>query len=512
MAVDSKIQPPSGGLEAVLPNQTTPWYKQAHLLKLNGLILGLVCFQSAIGYDGSLLNGLQSLPQWSDFMDHPSGEWSGFINAIYFIGFFVACPPSSWLANKYGRRLPALLGFIPLAIGTGLQTGAQTEAEWIAGRFILGIPTAMFATSIPLLITEIAYPSHRSVITALTNTNYFIGGIMAAWTCYGTRNYTDWAWRIPTILQIALPLVALPALIMVPESPRWLVSVGREDAARETLGNLHAGGDANHPLVDFELHEITTAIESEKQAEKSSSWASLVSTPAHRRRLFITASLAIYSQWVGNGVVSYYLSTVLATVGITSVTDQTLIMGCLQIWSFLAAVAGASCVERLGRRVLLMISCAVMLVSFVLITAMSGSFAQTGSRSVGVTMIPFVFLFNAGYAIAITPLQVAYPLELWPFQLRGRGISAAWMIMILALIFNVFVNPIALSAIGWKYYIVYVALLVSYGFVIFFFYPETRGRTLEEISVIFGDAPEGLYSDELETKQVIEKVEVKHLD
>jgi hypothetical protein len=103
-------------------------------------------------------------------------------------------------------------------------------------------------------------------------------------------------------------------------------------------------------------------------------------------------------------------------------------------------------------------------------------------------------------------------LELWPFQLRGRGISAAWMIMILALIFNVFVNPIALSAIGWKYYIVYVVLLVSYGFVIFFFYPETRGRTLEEISVIFGDAPEGLYSDELDTKQVIEKADVKHLD
>jgi hypothetical protein len=90
--------------------------------------------------------------------------------------------------------------------------------------------------------------------------------------------------------------------------------------------------------------------------------------------------------------------------------------------------------------------------------------------------------------------------------------SAAWMIMILALIFNVFVNPVALTAIGWKYYIVYVALLVSYGFVIFFFYPETGGRTLEEISVIFGDAPEGLYSDELEPKQVVEKADVKHLE
>jgi hypothetical protein len=85
------------------------------------------------------------------------------------------------------------------------------------------------------------------------------------------------------------------------------------------------------------------------------------------------------------------------------------------------------------------------------------------------------------------------------------------MIMISALIFNVFVNPIALAAIGWKYYIVYVVLLVSYGLVIFFFYPETKGRTLEEISVVFGDAPDGLYETEDPTK-VTEKADVKHLD
>lgn len=127
----------------------------------------------------------------------------------------------------------------------------------------------------------------------------------------------------------------------------------------------------------------------------------MISTKAHRRRLLITGTLAVYSQWVGNGVVSYYLSTVLATVGITSVTDQTLIMGCLQIWSFLCACAGALCVERMGRRILLMLSCAIMLVSFILITALSGSFAETGSKSVGTAMIPFIFLFNGGYGIAM---------------------------------------------------------------------------------------------------------------
>ncbi|RGP76673.1 lactose permease [Fusarium longipes] len=490
MGVDNNSQPSMGGIMAVLPNPTTPWYKQSHLAKLNGLILGLVCFQSAIGYDGSLLNSLQSFPQWNTFMGNPTGEWSGFINCTYFIGFIVACPPSSWLANKYGRRMPIFLAFIPLALGVGLQTSAQSRAQWIAGRFILGLPTGMFATAVPLLITEIAYPSQRSVVSALMNCNYFVGGIIASWASYGTRNYDDWAWRIPTVLQIALPLVGLPALIMTEESPRWLVSMGREEEARRILAKLHAGGDLNHPLVDFELHEIITAIESEKQATKSTSYMTLVSTKAHRRRFFITLTLAVYCQWVGNGVVSYYLATVLSTVGITSVTDQTLINGCLQIWSLIAACTGAI---------------------FILITALSGSFANTGSNAVGITMIPFIFLFNAGYGVAITPLQVAYPLELWPFQLRSRGMSALWIIMISALIFNVFVNPIALAAIGWKYYIVYVALLVSYGLVIFFFYPETKGRTLEEISVVFGDAPDGLYETEDSTKMT-EKADVKHLD
>lgn len=173
-------------------------------------------------------------------MGNPTGEWSGFINCSYFIGFIVACPPSSWLANRFGRRIPIFVAFIPLAIGVGLQTSAQSEAQWIAGRFILGLPTGMFATAVPLLITEIAYPSQRSVVSALMNCNYFVGGIIASWASYGTRHYDDWAWRIPTLLQIALPLCGLPALIMVDESPRWLISMGREEEARRILAKMHA--------------------------------------------------------------------------------------------------------------------------------------------------------------------------------------------------------------------------------------------------------------------------------
>lgn len=84
-----------------------------------------------------------------------------------------------------------------------------------------------------------------------------------------------------------------------------------------------------------------------------------------------------------------------------------------------------------------------------------------------------------------TPLLTSYPCEIWPFALRSRGLTVTWMSCIIAIIFNIFVNPIALEAIGWKYYLVYVVILIVYGLVVFFFYPETRGYSLEQMANVF---------------------------
>lgn len=85
--------------------------------------------------------------------------------------------------------------------------------------------------------------------------------------------------------------------------------------------------------------------------------------------------------------------------------------------------------------------------------------------------------------------MVAYPVEIWPYTLRSRGLSVAWLSAIGALIFNTFVNPIALSAIGWKYYFVFVAILICYALTSYFFYPETKGYSLENMALLFeGDS------------------------
>lgn len=143
---------------------------------------------------------------------------------------------------------------------------------------------------------------------------------------------------------------------MIPESPRWLVSVDRVDEARKNLADLHAGGDIRSALIEFEMAEIQQTIKAEKEAEQYSAWTDLWATPGNRHRLFISISLGTFAQWSGNGVVSYYLSIIINSVGITSVDDQTLISACLQIWNLIWAATAALLVDRLGRRMLFMTS------------------------------------------------------------------------------------------------------------------------------------------------------------
>lgn len=191
-----------GDLAAVLPSG--PWHKKTHLIKLNFVVASLVLFcmsalfksfksrvltrsASANGYDGSLMNGLQALKQWNNEFNHPTGAFLGFINAIYWIGAGLMSPVAAVIANKYGRKMPIWVGYAFLALGAGLQTGANNEGAFAVARFFVGNASACFSTSIPLLINEIAYPSHRGTCGALYNCGWvcvlsiYLRGVIDSW-------------------------------------------------------------------------------------------------------------------------------------------------------------------------------------------------------------------------------------------------------------------------------------------------------------------------------------------
>ena len=112
-------------------------------------------------------------------------------------------------------------------------------------------------------------------------------------------------------------------------------------------------------------------------------------------------------------------------------------------------------------------------------------------------------------SLAFTPLIVSYTLEILPYSLRAKGFNVFNFVISVALIFNQYVNPIALGNIGWKYYIVFCCLLVAFLFIVWFLFPETKGYSLEEIAVIF-DGPNAKVtekSDEAE-KEILESKSV----
>ncbi|KAJ0355405.1 hypothetical protein COL922a_014703, partial [Colletotrichum nupharicola] len=118
---------------------------------------------------------------------------------------------------------------------------------YLAGCILVGIGSGICNGACPLLITEVAHPDHRGKITTIYNTLWYLGAIVAAWSAFGTlENLTgDLQWRIPTALQAAMPGIQLAAIWLLPESPRWLISKGKLEQARNVLVKYHGNGDEN---------------------------------------------------------------------------------------------------------------------------------------------------------------------------------------------------------------------------------------------------------------------------
>lgn len=346
------------------------------------------------------MNGLQSLPQWRDFFGQPEGEMLGLVNAAQSVGSVLALPIVGIFSDKFGRK-PVLLGGIALiCVASVIQAASINYAMFVASRILVGFGGMFLVQPSPLLIAELAYPTHRGKYTAAFWTLYYLGAILASWTTFGTQKYdSSISWRVPSALQAGLPLVQLVFYFWVPESPRWLVAQDRTKEAAEILKKFHDPDTDESPLVGRELSEITQTIQNQQAAE-STGWMALVSTPGNRKRTFLAVCTGVFAQWNGIGVVSYYLTLVLNSVGITDTFDQTLINGLLQIFNFAAALGAAFLVDRLGRRTLFLWSGLGMLVSYIVWTACSAVNSDTGNKAAGIVVVVCLFTYYFHYDIA----------------------------------------------------------------------------------------------------------------
>ncbi|KAH0156455.1 general substrate transporter, partial [Aureobasidium melanogenum] len=473
-------------------NITPPgaWYKDAGLLKLYAMIIIPLLNATTNGYDGSLLNGLQTMEPWQNYFDNPSGSTLGLFSAILQVGSFSAIFFSSYLADLLGRRAGIAVGMVVLLVGVVLQVVPTVDTGmYIGGRFLVGMGSNIAQGSAPLLILELAHPAHRGKVTTMYNTLWCVGAIVAAWTVFGTTSYTSSAaWRIPTAVQAVMPLIQLIGIWLLPESPRWLVSKDRHEQALKVLAKFHANGDEQNSLVQSEYLEIRETLRAEKEFS-SQGWKGMVSNKGNRRRITFIALVSFFSQCSGNGLVSYYLHDILESVGMTDSYDQALFNGGLQIYNFLVAVLfSVLLVDRLGRRKLFLIAAGGMLVTFSIWTACSAVYSQTGNKGAGKAVLAMIFLFYGMAGFAWPGLTVAYPAEILPFNIRAKGMALIMAFQSLAsVVLNQYVNPIGLKTIAWKFYFVYIVILLIECIVIYMYFPETRGLTLEEVGRLLDD-------------------------
>ncbi|KAI5887242.1 general substrate transporter [Schizophyllum commune H4-8] len=474
----------SGFAHLIDPNKK--WWNNRRLFNLTILTVLLLITSSTNGYDGSVMNAFQSVDQWKEYFGHPQGSRLGLLNAIQNIGNLCAYPFAPYLSDGLGRRPAILIGAIIMCGGAALQTASTSIGMFIGSRFMIGFGLTFAANAAPLLITEISYPAYRAPLTSAYNALWYIGSIVAAWATYGTfKIANNWSWRIPSVIQAAPSVLQIMFIWFVPESPRFLMSKGKNEEALKVLAHYHADGNVDDPLVRYEYEEIKAALEFDQTVAANVGWKALATTPGNRKRMRIIIALAFFSQWSGNGLVSYYLNAVFNSIGITDATTQLLINGILQIWNQFWALGAGLLVNRIGRRTLFLWSTVGMFIFFTIQTICSARFAIDGTDAAAHAVVAFIFLFYAAYDIAYSPLIVSYTVEILPFHLRAKGLTVFNFMVSCSLIFNQYVNPIALKAIAWKYYIVYVCWIAFEIVFIYLYCIETKGKSLEETAALF---------------------------
>ncbi|SEP47484.1 sugar porter family MFS transporter [Amycolatopsis saalfeldensis] len=424
------------------------------------------------GYDLGVISGV--LPfigkAWS-----LTGWDKGVITASLSVGAIVGALFSSRLNEKLGRRRTIMVAAVIVIVGTVAASVSPTFALLIISRLVIGVGIGFSSSTVPTYLSELAPARLRGAMGALNQIFIVLGILIAFLVSYGLGPSGNW--RLMFAGAVVPAVILLVGLIFLPETPRWLLAKGQEDAARSVLISSH-GSSVN---VDEEIGTIREVIRLDTESAKTR-FRDLV-TPMVRPMLVVGLLLAIGQQFSGVNAVNAYFPTML--IGLGFATQAALLSGVLLgVTKFLFTAWVVFVVDRWGRKPLLLIGNVIMVIT--LIAAGLVVYLVHDTSTKGILMLVAMVLYLVGYELGWGAVVWVMMAEVFPLKVRAAGMGISSVVLwaatgIISAIFPIIADPGALG-IGGSMFLFAGINVVLFGLTKWLV-PETKGRTLEQIEL-----------------------------
>ncbi|KAB8261196.1 general substrate transporter [Aspergillus pseudonomiae] len=494
-----------------------------HKLEKRKLLIGInsVAALSILffGYDQGMMAGVNNSKDYIDLMGFGYTEMKdgyltpvvtdsllqGGIVSVYYLGTLFGALLGGWTGDRIGRIKTIAAGALWAILGAALQCSAQNHNWMICSRFINGIGTGILNAIVPVWATETAEHTSRGQFIAIEFTLNIFGVVLAYWLEFGLSfidgGRSPFRWRFPIAFQIIFLLLLFVVVWFFPESPRWLVKVGREQEARYILGRLRGSSDEDAVRAEAEFLDIQNVAEMEKSMNHSTSYLAMLfgykTGKLHLgRRVQLVVWLQIMQEWVGIAGVTVYAPTIFSIAGFDSMKSQW-ISGLNNVFYMFATLICVFTLDRIGRRWTLYWGSTAQGIAMFL----AGGFSRLAidaradgnlsrANSFGAAAASMVFIFTSVFGATWLTVPWIYPAEIYPLAVRAKGnawgvvgwsIGNGWLTLLC---------PVMFEAIGEKTLYVFAASNVITIPMVWALYPESNQRTLEDMDLLFAaDTP-----------------------
>jgi SP family arabinose:H+ symporter-like MFS transporter len=396
---------------------------------------------------------------------HLSPLQLGFTVSIALWGTVIGAISAGNIGQRIGSRatlrIMAIL-YVLSAIGCAC---APTWTIFLLARFLGGLGIGGSSVLGPVYIAELAPPAYRGRLVGLFQINIVVGILLAYFSNFFIASLhlgaIEWRWEFGVS---ALPAVLfLVMLFSIPHSPRWLVTKGRVDEARETLTTLGT------PEPEVELEAIVASIHVETSSRKEPLFIRKYRVP-----ILLAIAVAAFNQLSGINAILYYLNDIFVSAGFSRVSGalQSVVVGAVNLGATLLAM---TLIDKLGRKTLLLIGCVGMTIS---LSGIATIFVTGQGQS---ALLFLVVGFIASFAISSGAIIWVYMSEIFPNDVRvkGQALGSTVLWVMNGIISQVFPSMAARSRS--LPFVLFAVLMAIQFFVVYFFFPETKGLSLEQL-------------------------------